>query len=110
MDESEVIIMYRREHLFCLHDRGQIKSIGRFVTRLDETIEIGLCQFDGCISGFRWTEDSGWEPVFLRHYDTSKGAHGISFWDDTDENPYTEEEIAFEVDCFFALKRSQGLL
>jgi hypothetical protein len=105
-------MIYRKEHLSCLHDNGQIKSIGRFVTRLDETIEFGLCHFDGCISGFRWNEDYGWEPIFIRHFDTNKGVcgmGGVSLCNYTEGNPYTEEELAFELDCFFALKHSQGL-
>lgn len=103
-------MIYREEHLYCLLDRGQIKSSGRFVTRLDETIEFGLCHFDACISGFRWNEDYGWEPIFLQEFHTSDRTSSIKICTYTEDNPYTEEEIAFELDCYFALKHSQGLL
>ena len=72
--------MYKAEHLSCLIDAGQIKSIGRFVTeRLDE-IERGLCPFDGSISGFRWNEETDWEPIFVREYDSTNDPGVITIW------------------------------
>jgi hypothetical protein len=92
--------MYRNEHLSCLRDAGRLKSTGRFVTRLGETIEIAICNFDGCVSGFRWNDESGWQPVFLHDYDTD-GASGITLFNDSGQNAYTQDEIAFELKCFF---------
>jgi hypothetical protein len=37
------------------------------------------------------------------------GMGGVSICTYTEDNPYSEEELAFELDCFFALKHSQGL-
>src|SRR3954470_13521933 len=93
--------MYTNKHLSCLRDAGRLKSTGRFVTRLGETIEIAICNFDGCVSGFRWNDESGWQPIFLQTYDTSRGRNGISLFNETAENPYTEDEIAYELKCFF---------
>jgi hypothetical protein len=93
--------MFRNEYLTCLIDAGRVKSTGHFVTRLNETIEIAICNFDGCVSGFRWNDESGWEPIFLQRCDTTDGASGISLCSYTGHNPYTEDEIAFELECFF---------
>ena len=93
--------MYRNEHLSCLMDAGRVKSTGRFVTRLGETIEFAICNFDGSISGFRWNDESGWEPVFLKEFGTNDGPGRISLFNNSGENPYTEDEIAFELKCFF---------
>ena len=90
--------MFKNEQLSCLYDRGRIKSIGRFVTRIGETIEVGLCDFDGYFSGFKWNNESGWEPVFLQQYNFQESK--MSLWDDTPENPYSVEEIEFELNRF----------
>ncbi len=81
--------MYKNEYLSCLSDKGRINSMGRFVTRIGETIEIGLCNFDAYISGFRWNDETGWEPVFLQSRD-AEGESVISLWDETTENPYSK--------------------
>ena len=94
--------MYRKEHLSCLKDMGRVKSTGRFVTRLGETIEIAMCNFDACISGFRWDDESGWEPVFLQEYNMRDNSTSIRLCKGTGENLYTEEEIAFELTCYFS--------
>ena len=63
----EVSTVYKAEHPSCLIDAGHIKSIGWFVTQRLDAIEIGLCPFDGSFSGFRWNEETGWEPIsYLR--------------------------------------------
>lgn len=85
------------DHLFCIYDRGRVKSVGRFVTRLDETVEVGVCPFDGFLSGFRCS-GGGWEPMFLLR----SGPRSFSFWDDTEGQRYTEEELASEAGRLFA--------
>jgi hypothetical protein len=97
----------RREYMFCLHDAGRLESVGRFVTHSGGTIEIVLCPIDGYISGFRWIQDSGWEPVFVWHEDSTREAMGISLMDSAQGNPFLEEEIAFELACFFDEGRSR---
>ena len=97
--------MFKNEYLSCIIDRGRIKSIGRFVTRHGETIELGLCQFDGAVSGFRWHEDKGWEPIFVQEYIWSKNEAVVQICTWTEGNHYSEEEIAVEVDRFFAEQR-----
>jgi hypothetical protein len=94
--------VYKAEHLSCLIDASHIKSIGHFVTQHLDTIEIGLCLSDGSISGFRWNEETGWEPIFLVRYASANdpGVISISTW--TEGNPYSEEEIALELKQFFA--------
>lgn len=64
--------------------------------------------FDGCVSGFRWHDDSGWEPIFVKHYDSARGDGVISIWTSTEGNPYSEEEIARELERFFAARQSPG--
>ena len=100
--------MYKAEHLSCLIDAGRIKSIGRFVTQHHETIEIGICRFDGIISGFRWNEETGWEPIFFRRYDSTNHACVITIWRRTENNLYGEEEIALALEQFFAEQQTPG--
>ncbi len=97
--------MVRNDYLYCLYDRGRIKSIGRFVTRLGESIEIGSCNFDGFISGFRWNAETGWEAVFLRHADSDTGQGVVSIMDDSGENHYTSAELDVELTLFLKKAR-----
>lgn len=102
-------LMIRTDHLFCLLDGGRLESIGRFVTRSGETIEIASCQFDGVVSGFRRTAAPDWEAVFLLRYDHEKNANVIKFVENSGgTEPYTEEEIAFEVKRILEKWRSSG--
>ena len=100
--------MYKAEHLSCLIDAGCIKSIGWFVTDRLDAIEVGLCPFDGSYSGFRWNEETGWEPIFLLRYDLSNDSKEMTVWKWTEGNPYSEEEIATALEEFFAKPRSPG--
>ena len=97
--------MVWKEFMQCLLDYGRIRSDGRFVTRLGETIEVGSCPFDGSISGFRWDDEAGWEPVFLHGFD-KEGV--VELFDCPGGNPYTEQEIRFELDCYWEERRSRG--
>jgi hypothetical protein len=95
--------MYRKDHLWCLIDNGPIESIGRFRTKRGETIEVGLCNFDAALSGFRWNEERGWEPIFLKPYDSGEGLLSICTW--TEDNTYTKAEIAAELESFRAIRQ-----
>jgi hypothetical protein len=108
-ERKAIVAIRRTEHLYCLHDAGPIESIGRFETRIAERIEIGMCRFDAAISGFRWDEDAGWQPVFIQHHDWTNDRSVITLIKDDEPSPYTEEEIAFELACFFDERRSLGL-
>ena len=99
---SEGSIMYKAEHLSCLIDAGRIKSSGWFVTQQLETIEVGLCHFDGSISGFRWNEETGWEPIFVVTYHSVHEPGVITIWTETKNNPYSEDEIAAGLKEYFA--------
>ena len=98
--------MYKKEHLSCLMDAGRIKSIGWFVTDRLDAIEIGLCPFDGSISGFRWNEETGWEAIFHKSYDSINDPGVITIWKWTEGNPYSEDDIASGLEEFFAKRRS----
>jgi hypothetical protein len=98
---SEVIRMYRKEHLWCVLDAGPIKSTGRFVTRRGETLEVGLCHFDGAFSGFRWNEERGWEPIFVEHSEWDEMVLSIYA---SEDNSYTEAELAGELERFRAAR------
>jgi hypothetical protein len=74
--------------------------------RLD-ALEIGLCPFDGSFSGFRWNEETGWEPIFVVEYKSANDPGVITIWKLTEGNPYNEEEIALALEEFFA-RRSPG--
>jgi hypothetical protein len=100
--------MYKAEHLSCLIDNGHIKSIGRFVTGRGETLEVGLCPFDGSFSGFRWNEETGWEAIFVRQHTSTKDAGVISICNWTENNPYSADEIALELKRCVAAPRSPG--
>ena len=99
--------MFRNENLYCILDRGRVRSVGRMTTHLGETIELGLCDFDAALSGFRWRDDEGWVPVFVRDCTTYKETM-LKVWNDTPGLVYTEEEIALELERFFANKNSTG--
>ena len=99
--------MYKAEHLSCLIDAGHINSIGWVTQRLD-AIEMGLCPFDGSFSGFRWNEETGWEPIFVVRYNSANDPGVITICEWTEGNPYSEEEIALALEKFFAAGRSPG--
>lgn len=100
--------MYKAEHLWCVIDAGRIKSTGWFVTDRLDVIEIGLCQFDGSYSGFRWNEETGWEPIFLLRYDSRDDSNELTICKSTEGNPYSKEEIATALEEFFAKRRTLG--
>jgi hypothetical protein len=104
---GEVTMTFQREHKYCVHDMGRLESVGRFVTHSVGTIEIVSCPFDGYISGFQWRRESGWEPVFVWHEDPSRDAMVISLLGSAQGNLFLEEEIAFELACFFDERRSR---
>jgi len=96
------LALYKKEHLSCLIDAGRVESIGWFVTDRLDVIELGLCHFDGAYSGFRWNEETGWEAIFLRTYNSSDGSSEIIISKSTEGNPYTVEEIATALEEFSA--------
>ena len=98
----------KQTELSCLIDLGHIKSIGWFVTHHLDTIELGLCPFDGSVSGFRWNEEAGWEPIFVACYSSRDDPGVISIFNSTENNPYSEADIALGLDEFFARQRQQG--
>lgn len=94
--------MFRNEELYCLHDAGRrVNAIGRFVTSRGERVELAQCPFDGYISGFHWTDESGWEPVFLGHEDSQRKLMVVSLWPEARGQAWNQGEIAFELECFF---------
>jgi hypothetical protein len=64
-------------------------------------LEVGLCQFDGVVSGFRWDDDEGWRAVFLRECSFSEDKCEIRIVDDGEADRYCVEEIEFELACLF---------
>jgi len=105
---SGVSTVYKKENLSCLIDAGDVTSIGRFITDRLDVIELGLCQFDGSVSGFRWNEETGWEAIFLVEYSTDKDRGGIRICTSTAGNTYSKEEIALGLEEFYASRHSTG--
>ena len=92
---------YRTEHLHCLLDLGRLDSAGHIDTYSGWAIELARCPVDGSVSGFRWSDESGWEAVFVWPLNVGRGAAAITLVGDAQSEPFLAEEIAFELACQF---------